>query len=108
MSTQLPTTVSLGELIVTTFDIAGRFGTDPQDVSELATSAITNLLRRALPAALVVADPRLRLCRIEGIPSSRSDRALQSSTPVRGPRLVRRAQAQGVKSNRTEALPKLR
>ena len=74
MSAQLHTTVSLGELIATTFDIAGQFSKDPREVSRLATSAVRNLLRRARPAALGGTHPRLRLCSVEGIASHPIDR----------------------------------
>ncbi len=74
MSTQPPTTVSLGELITTTFDVAERFATDSQELSHLATSAITNILRRAQPAVVLIDYPRPRLCRADGVPTGLNDR----------------------------------
>ena len=40
-------TVPLGELVTTAFDEAGKYSSDPHEVSRLATGAVMRMLRRA-------------------------------------------------------------
>ena len=40
-------TASLGELIVTVFDKAASYSTEPVEISRLATGAITHMIRHA-------------------------------------------------------------
>jgi len=45
MKDHIRKTAELGELVVTAFDEAARFSTDPREVSRLATQAIAHMLR---------------------------------------------------------------
>ena len=47
MSTHVPRTVELGELVVAAFDAAARYSADPREVSRLATQAVARMMRRA-------------------------------------------------------------
>lgn len=58
MSTQHRTAVSLGDLIITTFDVAAEYASDPRKISRLATSAIGDMLRRAWPMVRLVTPRR--------------------------------------------------
>lgn len=40
-------TVPLGELVMAAFDVAAQYSADPQEISRLATSSVTHLLRCA-------------------------------------------------------------
>ena len=40
MKTQIPKTVSLGELILTVFDKAAEYSADPREVSRLAAQTV--------------------------------------------------------------------
>lgn len=44
MRTEIPKTVPLGELILTVFDNAAQYSSDPREVSRLATQAISHML----------------------------------------------------------------
>ncbi|HEY5281857.1 MAG TPA: hypothetical protein VIM14_03615 [Polyangia bacterium] len=44
MKTNIPKTVALGELILAVFDKAAEYSADPQEVSRLATQAISHML----------------------------------------------------------------
>ena len=46
MSTQIPKTVALGELILAVFDKAAEYSADPREVSRLATKTISHMLCR--------------------------------------------------------------
>ena len=58
MSTRVRSTARLGELIVTVFDKAAAYSTDPLQVSRLATHAIARMLRRGRRAPTVLLSPR--------------------------------------------------
>ena len=47
MRTRIHKTAQLGELVVAVFDEAARYGTDPEEVSRIATRAVMHMLRRA-------------------------------------------------------------
>jgi len=47
MRTQIPQTVSLGELILTVFDKAAQYSADPREVARLATQTISHMLWHA-------------------------------------------------------------
>jgi hypothetical protein len=47
MRTRIHETAQLGELVVAVFDEAARYGTDPEEVSRIATRAVMHMLRRA-------------------------------------------------------------
>jgi hypothetical protein len=47
MRTHAHTTVQLGQLIVAVFDEAAQYGTTPEEVSRLATTVVTRMLRSA-------------------------------------------------------------
>lgn len=55
MKTQIPKTVSLGELILTVFDNAALYSLDPSEVSSLATQTVTHMLSRARNLGVLVA-----------------------------------------------------
>ena len=40
-------TAQIGDLVVTAFDQAARYSTNPDEVSRLATTAVAHILRRA-------------------------------------------------------------
>ena len=44
---KLHTTASLGDLVVAAFDKAKRYSANPNKVAQLATAAVTHMLRRA-------------------------------------------------------------
>jgi hypothetical protein len=46
MQTNDHKTVQLGELVAAVFDEAAHYGTDPEQVSRLATRAVQHMLRR--------------------------------------------------------------
>lgn len=41
-------TAPFGELLVTVFDEAARYSTDPAEISRMATEVVARMLRRAL------------------------------------------------------------
>jgi hypothetical protein len=45
MKATLRKTAELGELVVTAFDTAGHYSTNPKEVSRLATQSIAQILR---------------------------------------------------------------
>jgi hypothetical protein len=47
MKNQTRKTVPLGELILAVFDRAAQYSTNPQEVSRLATQAVSHMLWRA-------------------------------------------------------------
>lgn len=47
MRTQLSPTVPLGELILTVFDKAAQYSSDPREVSRLATQTLSHMLWHA-------------------------------------------------------------
>ena len=47
MRTHAQKTAQLGELVVAVFDQAAQYGTDPEQVSRMATRAVADMLRRA-------------------------------------------------------------
>lgn len=47
MTTQAQTTAYLGKLVVTVFDTAAQYSTDPEEVSQLATQTVMHILQRA-------------------------------------------------------------
>jgi hypothetical protein len=47
MRTRAQKTAQLGELVVAVFDEAAQYGTDPDEVSRMATRAVLHMLRRA-------------------------------------------------------------
>ena len=48
MTTQIPKTVALGELILAVFDKAAEYSADPQEVSHLATQTLSHTLWQPL------------------------------------------------------------
>jgi hypothetical protein len=53
MTTPMPETVQLGDLVEAAFDQAAQYATDPAEVSRLATRAVMNMLLRERRAAAV-------------------------------------------------------
>jgi hypothetical protein len=46
MKTHINKTAELGDLVALIFDNAAQYSTDPQQISHLATQAVSHLLRR--------------------------------------------------------------
>jgi hypothetical protein len=47
MSIQIPKTALLGDLVLTVFDNAAKYSTDPREISRLATQTISHMLWHA-------------------------------------------------------------
>jgi len=60
MTTPMPETAEVGELVEAAFDQAAQYATDPAEVSRLATRAVMNMLLRSrrAPAAASAPSPR--------------------------------------------------
>jgi len=57
MRTHIHNTVQLGELVAAVFDSAAEHGGNPEEVSRLATSAVTYMLRHARRTLIAPSTP---------------------------------------------------
>lgn len=64
MKTKTRKTAQIGELVAAVFDTASQYGTNPEEVSRLATKAVMHILQHARKASISL--PSQAECREAG------------------------------------------